>query len=113
MNQDIIWDAYQNNKELMADACHGGQRIDFMVSKIKSGSHILNIGVGRAELEEKLIAKQVIVSALDPSKITMKKLKNRLKANGGTAKIGYSQDIPWPDKSFDYVVMAEVIEHLE
>jgi SAM-dependent methyltransferase len=72
----------------------------------------LNIGVGDGTFERTAQARGLIVYALDPSAGAIERLRAALTL-GDRAKVGYSQSIPWPDETFDAVVMSEVLEHLD
>lgn len=109
MSQDRIWEAYQNEPGLQAMGCRDGGRIRFIAKRIRPPCHVLNIGVGLGNLERVLLDKGVDVYSLDPSETSIERLKSDL---GDRARVGYSQEIPFPDGTFDRVVMTEVLEHL-
>lgn len=111
MNQDKIWDVYQNDPELRHMGCRDGGRIPFIARHLPNGSRVLNIGVGRGSLEKFLSEKGVDVYCLDPSDKSITNLRESL-GLGDKARVGYSQEIPFSDGCFDYVVMTEVLEHL-
>ncbi len=73
---------------------------------------MLNIGVGNGYLESILVQKGLSVSCLDPSASAIEKIRARL-GLGAMAQVGYSQAIPFSHASFDYVIMSEVLEHLD
>ncbi len=111
LNQDKIWEAYQNDAQFNDIGCPGGCRIEFIAASIPKGVTVLNIGVGVGDLERILADKKVDLSCLDPSKTSIEKLRSELNL-GEKAKVGYAQDIPFGDERFDFVVMTEVLEHL-
>tara|TARA_R110002074_G_scaffold304679_2_gene475933 strand:- start:8244 stop:8936 length:693 start_codon:yes stop_codon:yes gene_type:complete len=111
MNQDKIWDAYQNDKDLQFMGCRDGGRIDFFSKLIPQSVSVLNIGVGLGRLEKLLFEKGVDVHSLDPSEASIANLQSSI-GLGEKAKVGYSQDIPFSENYFDFVIMTEVIEHL-
>lgn len=111
MEQDKIWDVYQNDPELRAMAFQDGGRINFIVKAIPVHTKALNIGVGRGSLEKLLLDKGVDVHCLDPSETSINRLRDEL-GLGNKARVGYSQEIPFPAEYFDYVIMTEVLEHL-
>lgn len=111
MNQDKIWDFFQNDKAIGRSVFHADVRHKFLANQIGSGSKVLNIGVGSAGLEALLIAKNVKVYSLDPSVETIESLRRDYDL-GDRARVGYCQDIPFDDNFFDFVVMSEVLEHL-
>lgn len=53
------------------------------------------------------------IFALDPCAAAIESLKIRLGLSDAAAQVGYSQEIPFDDDSFDVVIMSEVIEHLD
>ena len=110
MNQDVIWDHFQNegvNAFLGADP-----RLEFLARKLRPGERVLNIGVGSGVLERIAAAKGVDIWALDPSDRAIARVRRELDL-GERAQAGYSQDMPFPAKQFDAVVMSEVVEHLD
>lgn len=110
MNQEGIWDYFQNEG---GDAfVRAGARTMFLVQKLSTGERVLNIGVGVGQLERAALAKGTDIFSLDPGERSISALRENL-GMGERAKVGYSQAIPFPDKSFDTVVMSEVIEHLD
>lgn len=110
MNQDVIWDYFQNEG---VDAFRlASPRLRFLVNRLQPRESVLNIGVGSGTLEMLAARKGVEIWSLDPSERAVENLRNELGASE-RAKVGYSQRIPFPDEQFDVVVMSEVIEHLE
>jgi SAM-dependent methyltransferase len=95
MNQDKIWERYQNDEELQDMGCRDGGRIEYIAKRVPENGCILNIGVGRGT----------------PSETSIKRLRVDL-SMGDRAKAGYSQNIPFGENYFDCVVMTEVLEHL-
>lgn len=110
MNQDKIWDHFQNN-----DSAHdvfSYARQLYMTSSLKTGMVVLNIGVGNGTLEKIAVDKGVDIHSLDPNERSIADLKEKFNV-GNKAKVGYSQAIPFGDVKFDAIVLSEVIEHLE
>lgn len=111
MKQDKIWDYYQNKKDKAFVSCSG--RLDF-VSKFVTNGRVLTIGVGNMYLESLLINKPGIdLFVLDPSETSITNARETLNLTVLTSKVGYSQNIPYDDSAFDFVIMSEVLEHLE
>jgi SAM-dependent methyltransferase len=110
MNQDVIWDHFQN--EGIAAFERSSPRIEYIVRRLRRGERALNIGVGSGILERLASEKGVEVWALDPSVRAIDKLRGSLPI-GERAQVGYSQQLPFPDDHFDTVVMSEVLEHLD
>ncbi len=111
MNQDKIWDYFQNDSEIADLAFESSTRYNKIARNLKAGAHVLNIGIGRGGLEEVLISKGIIVYSLDPNEKSIERVKSKLGLSD-RAKVGYSQLIPFSDQNFDAVVMTEVLEHL-
>lgn len=62
---------------------------------------------------ENILTKQGCkVYSLDPSVAAIEKLRKILGMDDLTAKVGYSENIPFGDNTFNVVIMSEVIEHL-
>ena len=112
MNQDKIWEAFQNDESLLEFGFPARKRFEFLAKRIPKGRLVLNIGVGNGYLESILVKKGVSVGCLDPSDAAIEKIREQL-GLGAMAQVGYSQSIPFSDASFDYVIMSEVLEHLD
>ena len=109
MNQDAIWDYFQN--EGVASFAGSLARLRFIARRFRPHTRVLNIGVGAGFFEKEALARSIDVHSLDPSARTVQQLKDDL-GECARAKVGYCQQIPWPDCYFDGVVMSEVLEHL-
>jgi SAM-dependent methyltransferase len=110
MNQDHIWDHFQN--QALAHFDDAGPRLEFLARRLRPGERVLNIGVGAGTLEELALRKGVEIWSLDPSERTIERLRERLGV-GERAQAGYSQAPPFPAGQFDAVIMSEVLEHLD
>jgi len=108
MKQDKIWEYFQNQESESFEGSRG--RLRFLIKDIKAGQKVLNIGVGGAILEKMSYSKNIDVHSLDPNKTTIENLRKLL--GHEKAKVGYSQEIPFNDNCFDFVIMSEVLEHL-
>ncbi|MBU2572077.1 MAG: class I SAM-dependent methyltransferase [Gammaproteobacteria bacterium] len=112
MQQDKVWDFFQNGGKSSFEGSYS--RLKFLSKKIDgTGQSILNIGVGNGTLERLLLAKGADIFSLDPSEKAIANIREELGLPEASAKPGYSQEIPFPDQSFDAVFMSEVIEHLD
>ena len=109
MNQDAIWDYFQN--EGVASFDGNKARLSYLVKKIEPGSRVLNIGVGSGIFENLGLSRGIDIHCIDPSKRAIASLRKRF-GIGEKARVGYSQEIPFGDRYFDVVVMSEVLEHL-
>jgi SAM-dependent methyltransferase len=110
MNQDVIWEHFQN--EGVEAFSRAGPRLEFLVRRLYRGERALNIGVGSGVLERLAAEKGVHIWALDPSERAIEKLREAVPI-GERAQAGYSQDLPFPNRYFDTVIMSEVLEHLD
>lgn len=110
MEQDKIWDHYQNEPELRKTFLGKG-RLRTIAKLIQAPVEVLTIGIGDGYLERTLVANGVVVNILDPSASAVKDLSRELNL-GQRAHIGYSQNIECTSASMDVVVMSEVLEHL-
>ncbi len=110
MSQDAIWDHFQNEGVVNFDGAR--PRLEFISRMLRQGERALNIGVGSGALEELAIGKGVEIWSLDPSQRAIDRLRERLPV-ADRARVGYSQDPPFPADQFDVVVMTEVLEHLD
>jgi SAM-dependent methyltransferase len=111
MDQTKIWEYFQNDNEVSDVFINVRPRYEFLSQQIAAGTHALNIGVGLGGLEAILLKKGVMVSCLDPSEAAIDGLRKQY-ALGDSAKVGFSQAIPFSHDQFDVVVMCEVLEHL-
>lgn len=109
MNQDVIWDYFQNEGVEAFD--QNRPRLEFLVNQLAPGQRVLDIGVGSGGLIEMGLAKKVEMWGLDPGERAIARVRDNL-GLGDRAVTGYSQNMPFETGSFDVVVMTEVIEHL-
>ncbi len=108
MKQDKIWDYFQNEKSESFVASYA--RLYDLATKFDKNTKVLNIGVGGGIFEKIATARGLEVYSLDPSDRSIEKLQKNFGMSH--AKVGYSQNIPFKDNSFDGVIMSEVLEHL-
>lgn len=108
MDQEKIWDYYQT--EAIDSFSRSGPRFRFLAGQIATRERVLNIGVGNGNLESLLTRKGTEVWSLDPSEKAIQRMKE---SSGDRAQVGYSQSMPFPEGTFDTVIMTEVLEHLE
>lgn len=109
-NQEKIWDHFQN--EGIDSFSQSQGRLEFIVRRIPAGKRVLNIGVGNGGLERLAEGKGIEIWALDPGERAIERVRQSLDM-GKKAQIGYSQAMPFPNAHFDFVVMSEVLEHLD
>ena len=109
MKQEAIWEYYQN--EALESFDGSLARLTFLAKRFKRKEVVLNIGIGGGNFEEAALTRGIDVHSLDPSERSIESLRDRL-GMGDKAKVGYSQEIPFPDSFFDGLVMSEILEHL-
>ncbi|HKZ80422.1 MAG TPA: class I SAM-dependent methyltransferase [Pyrinomonadaceae bacterium] len=111
MDQDKIWDHFQTQGlELFA---HSLPRLKFLLHEAQNATRnvnvkILNIGVGDGWLERQCHQQGWKAYALDPSEPSLVGLTGV----GIKGAVGYIENIPFANDSFDFVFCSEVIEHL-
>ncbi|BFU93737.1 MAG: hypothetical protein NTNFB02_04590 [Nitrospira sp.] len=109
MNQEKIWDYFQNRR---TEAFSGSlARLSFLAQYIRNNK-VLNIGVGDGTFEREAIQLGADVHSLDPNESAIQRVRLELQL-GEKARVGCVDSIDFPDKSFDAVVVSEVIEHLD
>lgn len=121
--QDEIWDYYENENKDGFLTNYG--RLKYLITYIKktekrniNNVKVLDIGIGNGDLEELAVKEGIAIYALDPNAEAIenlrKKLGSRVKADlTERFVVGYSQSNPFKNDFFDYVIISEVIEHLE
>jgi len=110
LHQEEIWRYFQNEG---VGAFAGSQtRLSYLVGKVKNRGcqRVLNIGVGAGYFERIAKREGLKIASLDPDPEAIKSLSERL---GTEAKVGYIQQIPFQDASFDAAVVSELLEHLD
>lgn len=105
-----IWSHYQSTGLDSFDSSYA--RLEYLAKRCPPGAIVLNIGVGSGYLESLLNQRGVIVHTLDPDKSMIARISEE-QGMGGRAKEGYCDAIPFPTGFFDYVIMTEVLEHIE
>lgn len=111
MNQDKIWDHFQNPAQAGESAfLQASARYAFLARAVAAGEQALNVGVGHGELEKLLIKRGVVAHCLDPSAASTAAMEAIV--GTGNAKVGHAQAVPFPSGVFDVVIMSEVLEHL-
>jgi SAM-dependent methyltransferase len=120
MRQEVqknIWDREQISRMKSGDG-NNRRRLGRIFDKIKQLSasqdiSVLNIGIGNGLLESRLMAAGVKTYSLDPSENAVQAISAKLHAPAGHFQVGSCAAMPFPDRSFDFIVMSEVIEHLD
>ncbi len=83
----------------------------FLLSFLRKGQKVLNIGVGDLTFEKLAILKGIDVYSIDPDKESIDYLIDRLHMQQ-KAKVGLAEQIPFDNDTFEAVVASEVLEHL-
>ena len=109
MDQSKIWDHFQTAG--VESFAQNEARLGFIATRIPPRTRVLNVGVGNGFLERRLLDKGCDAWALDPSERSIEHLRTAY-GLGERAKVGYVQNMPFKDATFDVVVMSEVLEHL-
>jgi O-antigen biosynthesis protein len=78
-------------------------------SLISAGSTVLDVGCNRGYLGEELLAKNCVVDGVD---INLKALRLAKKFYRKTYQCDLSQNTPKITNKYDYVVFADILEHL-
>lgn len=108
--QDRLWDYYQNRAIEQFEQSE--PRLRFLCQQIRPPAAVLDIGVGAGTFERLALQRGLEVFCLDPNPRTIEAIRDRF-GLGERARVGYGQDIPFPDERFDAVVVSEVLEHLD
>jgi SAM-dependent methyltransferase len=111
MDQKKIWDHFQGEG---AGAFAGSYpRLRYLIDLLPDcGKRVLDVGVGNGTLERLALERGLDIYSLDPSEGAITLLKHDLEM-GERARVGFSQEMPFPDEYFDAVFASEVFEHLE
>lgn len=113
MKQEKIWEHFQS-EDGVDSFKNNKNRLNELANMVhEREKKILNIGVGNGLLESLLKSRGCEVFSLDPSEGAILSLRKKLNLSKSSTKVGYSQNIPFTDGSFDVVFMSEVIEHLD
>jgi SAM-dependent methyltransferase len=106
--QKRIWDHWQGAKP--ESFGHSTARLRWLAARVSG--RVLNVGIGNGEFERAALEHGAQVHSLDPSPSAVETIRERLDL-GDRARCGSAAKIPWPDRSFDRVVVSEVLEHLD
>ena len=110
MQQEKIWTYYQNQA---IDSFAGSRtRQAYLIKEIEKRhlQVVLNVGIGAGIFEQLAQEHGLQISSLDPDPDTVERLCKQL---GVDAQMGYVQQMPFEDATFDTVVISEVLEHLD
>ena len=111
MEQEKIWEAFQNRHLGEAAFAASIPRYRFLALRVGATERVLNVGVGLGGLEALLVKKGCEVSSVDPSAAAVLRVAEECSL-GGRARVGQVQSLPFADREFDVVIMSEVLEHL-
>jgi len=110
MGQTRIWEYFQN--EGAASFRLAGPRLRYVAGLFPAGAEVLDVGVGDGTFERLASDRGLIVFVLDPDAQAIERARHDL-GLGDRARTGMIQKLPWPDGTFDGVVVSEVLEHLD
>ncbi len=76
-----------------------------------TASNVLDIGVGYGFVIEELHKKfpHLSLAGIDISSKAIQNIKQKL---DGDFRVGSAENLPWPDNSFDVVLLLEILEHI-
>ncbi len=83
--------------------------LDLLLSA-KPGPKILNAGAGQGTFSQRLVERGFDVTSSDASAAAVAVLRER---TGGEVVEADVSSLPFPDESFDAIVLGEVLEHVE
>ena len=111
MTNQRIWAHYQNERQ---DAFAASQpRLNFLIRQIakraKGKPHVLNIGVGDGYFDRQAQLAGWDIQSVDPDEQAI----SRLVTAGIRATTAGIEKLPQPTGSMDFVVVSEVLEHLD
>ena len=110
MEQTRIWEFFQGEG---SDSFRSARpRLEYLAGLIAPGADVLDIGVGDGTFARLAARRGLRIHILDPDAGAIERARTEL-ALGDRARAGFGQKIPWPDGSFDAVVLSEVLEHLD
>lgn len=102
-----VWSYYQTKAP---EAFRGSAfRLHFLTRYLKSGQRVLNVGMGGGLFERFCRRIGVSVFSLDPDWLS---LRSHLQGNSFQLITGKLEELPFRVKTFDAVVVSEVLEHL-
>src|SRR3989344_1022167 len=109
---DIIKETFESAhlyKKIMY-SCRVGKIMSLL--DVKKGDKVLEIGCGEGYYTKKILEITSDVTAIDISEKFLEKAKKYTRAKAHDYVCCPAEKIPFPDNSFDKVLMSEVIEHL-
>jgi SAM-dependent methyltransferase len=111
MDQKKIWDHFQVEG---VGAFEGSYpRLRYLLGLLPDREkRVLDVGVGNGTLERLALKRGLDIYSLDPSEGAISLLRRELQM-GDRARVGFSQEMPFPDEYFDAVFASEVFEHLD
>jgi len=109
-DQSRIWEYYQNEG---SDSFRGARpRLAWLAARLAPGTDVLDVGVGDGTFERFAAVRGLRVHVLDPDESAIARARSEL-GLGDRARAGRAERLPWPEATFDAVVMSEVLEHLD
>lgn len=79
------------------------------IFKIKNNIKLLDIGIGKGNIEQSLNKKGIKIYGIDISKIAINQLKEKIK---GHFQVGDATKLSYPNNYFDVILALEILEHI-
>jgi len=106
MNLEKYYDDYWSVKDEGLDP----ERIAYVVSKVRVGDRVLDIGCGPGKMTQAVQEKEAQVTGVDFSNVIIEKAEAR---NVEVVKCDVdSEPLPFGEDTFDLVILTQTIEHL-
>lgn len=113
---DEEWkNAYDRAWKHRRNDCVGEGDANLFLTALEPPGSVLDIGCGMGGLAMQLARKGHAVTGMDVSREALALAREHSGPVGETIewKEGFAEKLPFPDKSFDYVVSAHTIEHVK
>ena len=88
---------------------------DLILASLGSKGSVLEVGAGIGTLAIRLAREGFNVTGLDVSSEALKRAEVRARKEGVVVawREGFAEELPFPDKSFDYVTCCHTLEHVK
>ena len=105
---NAVWKHHRNDCVEETDAA-------MIIAALGESGAVLEVGCGMGTLALKLAQAGFQVAGLDVSDVALQYAKQRARAAGLPIvwREGFAENIPFPDKTFDYVTCCHTLEHVK